>query len=161
MLFDLMTDPQQARSLVDDALEMRMATMLVELMRASEAPAEQYVRLGLPQHGAVTEQHLVLGRTPAGSPANAGQPGNGDEARESDALADSVLATMPLRELLADPERVTVLRGVLGAIVDAPLPDEAMDMTLLQIATVTAGMVPMDALVEIAGRLRDAQARTQ
>lgn len=149
MLFDLVTDPQQATSLVDDAVELRMATLLVELMRRAESPAEQFVRLGLPEQGPVTEEHLVLGREP--QPHTSTEPAA--DAGAADALAGSVLATLALRDLLADPERVRVLRSVLGPIVDAPLPDEAMDMTLVQIATVTAGMVPMDALIEIAERL--------
>ncbi|GAB3799845.1 sulfatase [Humibacter antri] len=140
MLFDLVTDPQQAAPLVDDALELRMATLLVELMRASEAPAEQYVRLGLPQRGEVTEDHLVLGR---GAPPRAAGAEPAQEVR-----ADSLLNTLPLRVLLADPAAVDVLRSVLGPIADSPLPEEAMDMTLVQIATVTAGMVSAQALAE-------------
>lgn len=147
MLFDLASDPQQQEPLVDDELELRMATLLVELMRASESPAEQYVRLGLPASGPVTDEHLVLGRTP--------RPTVATDPAESDAVAGSVLATLPLRELLADEGRVAVLREVLGPIVDAPLPDEAMGMTLVQIATVTAGMVPAEALGQIARRLAE------
>jgi arylsulfatase A-like enzyme len=65
MLFDLETDPEQCRPLVDDELETRMATHLVELMRASDAPASQFERLGLPPHGPVTAGHL-LARTQSG-----------------------------------------------------------------------------------------------
>ena len=39
-----------------------------------------------------------------------------------------------------------VARGVLGPIVDGPLPPDAREMTLVQIATVTFGMVPPEAL---------------
>ena len=48
MLFDLQTDPQQQRPLNDARIERMMVEHLVREMRACEAPAEQFVRLGLP-----------------------------------------------------------------------------------------------------------------
>jgi len=60
MLFDLENDPYQETPLVDDALELRMAKLMVGLMRANDAPAEQYERLGLPIHGDVTAEHLLV-----------------------------------------------------------------------------------------------------
>lgn len=48
MLFDLEQDPEQLRPLRDAAVEKRMSGLLVELMRANDAPPEQYRRLGLP-----------------------------------------------------------------------------------------------------------------
>lgn len=47
MLFDLAADPQQQHPYRDDATEQRLLTQMVELMRANDAPAEQYIRLGL------------------------------------------------------------------------------------------------------------------
>lgn len=151
MLFDLVSDPTQSESLVDDELELRLANLLVDLMRESEAPSEQYVRLGLPEHGPVTEHHLVLGRDAARAEPVTDEAMTAEQMRGL--LVGSVLDTLPLRELLADTARVDVLREVLGPIVDSPLPQEAMEMTLVQIATVTAGMVPMEALIEISRRL--------
>ena len=58
-----------------------------------------------------------------------------------------------IRELLADAELRAMLRAELGPIVDGPLPDEALGMTLVQVATVTAGLVPPEALQRIAGNL--------
>lgn len=48
LLYDLQADPAQESPLKDDALEQRMIDLMVGLMRESEAPAEQYERLGLP-----------------------------------------------------------------------------------------------------------------
>ncbi|HTL51208.1 MAG TPA: sulfatase, partial [Planctomycetota bacterium] len=48
LLFDLKNDPQELNPLHDPALEARMTGLMVELMKASDAPAEQYERLGLP-----------------------------------------------------------------------------------------------------------------
>jgi len=47
LLFDLAQDPHQERPMGDPVVERRMTALLVELMRASEAPEEQYRRLGL------------------------------------------------------------------------------------------------------------------
>jgi len=62
LLFDLATDPHQERPLVDDDVELRMIRLLVEQMRAAEAPASQYVRLGLPEHGEPGPEHLLVRR---------------------------------------------------------------------------------------------------
>lgn len=47
MLFDLKTDPAQAKPLKDSQVENRMIDYLRRLMRQNHAPAEQYERLGL------------------------------------------------------------------------------------------------------------------
>lgn len=47
LLFDLQKDPQQENPIVDDKLEIEMSKKLVVLMQKSDAPEEQYVRLGL------------------------------------------------------------------------------------------------------------------
>jgi hypothetical protein len=62
LLFDLENDPQQQTPLRDDELELRMAELMVALMRANDAPAEQYERLGLPSEGAVLAEHLLVRR---------------------------------------------------------------------------------------------------
>ncbi len=59
-LYDLEADPFQISPIQDDAIEMRMAQMLVDLMRQSEAPSEQYDRLGLPTKGPVTKADLLV-----------------------------------------------------------------------------------------------------
>ena len=47
LLFDLQSDPRQDRPLDDPAVEGRMIEHLDRLMRANDAPPEQWVRLGL------------------------------------------------------------------------------------------------------------------
>ncbi|MFF2958737.1 hypothetical protein ACFVT1_07420 [Streptomyces sp. NPDC057963] len=59
LLYDLEADPGHQHLLVDDELELRMATLLTDLLRASGAPREQYIRLGLPESDPVTEAHLL------------------------------------------------------------------------------------------------------
>ncbi|WP_248926057.1 sulfatase [Paenibacillus hamazuiensis] len=47
MLFDLQEDPQQLNPLRDSAVEDRMLRHIARLMRENDAPAEQYVRMGI------------------------------------------------------------------------------------------------------------------
>ncbi len=47
LLFDLETDPAQEHPLDDPALEARMTALLIQLLRESDAPPEQFARLGL------------------------------------------------------------------------------------------------------------------
>src|SRR5699024_7046832 len=139
LLFDLATDPTQAEALTDPDVELRMAGLLVELMRANEAPAEQFQRLGLPASGPVHPEHLLLGREQERVPAPA-------DAQLLDALARTWLGTRTVRDLLADPTAKKQLRTVLGDLVDAPLPAEAQEMTLVQIAGSTTGLISQQQL---------------
>lgn len=47
LLYDLETDPCQTKVVHDEAVEARMKQALISMLDASEAPAEQYVRLNL------------------------------------------------------------------------------------------------------------------
>ncbi|MDR1157755.1 MAG: sulfatase [Oscillospiraceae bacterium] len=47
LLFDLYADPKQEKPLKDPVTETRMIKSLIAMMRASDAPGEQYKRLGL------------------------------------------------------------------------------------------------------------------
>lgn len=49
LLFDLQADPGQLHPLQDPSMEARMAALMTRLMKESDAPAEQYERLGLMQ----------------------------------------------------------------------------------------------------------------
>jgi arylsulfatase A-like enzyme len=48
LLFDLENDPQQQNPITDEAIERRMIGLMMQLMQESDAPPEQYERLGLP-----------------------------------------------------------------------------------------------------------------
>ena len=47
LLFDLDADPEQQRPMHDPEIETRMTRLMVDLMKANDAPADQYKRLGL------------------------------------------------------------------------------------------------------------------
>lgn len=154
-LFDLEKDPAQLAPIVDDELELHMVRLLVQLMRDADAPSDQYVRLGLPEEGEPGPEHLVLAKQAAAEPAV--HASAEEEARALAALEDSPIGTRSVRELLADEAAREVLREELGPIVDGPLPEEALGMTLVQIATVTAGLVPVATLQRLAQRLSTEQ----
>ncbi|RUR01801.1 sulfatase-like hydrolase/transferase [Labedella endophytica] len=59
LLFDLLEDPDQLHPLVDPELERRMVGMLVTAMVEADAPPSQFERLGLPEHGEITDRHLL------------------------------------------------------------------------------------------------------
>ena len=47
VLYDVQDDPTQERPIQDATVEARMIDCMIRLMRACDAPAEQYARLGL------------------------------------------------------------------------------------------------------------------
>ncbi len=60
LLFDLQADPGQEHPLADDDVELRMLRLLAELMRATDAPASQFQRLGIPVDGEAGAEHLLV-----------------------------------------------------------------------------------------------------
>jgi len=97
LLFDLATDPAQLEPIADDAIESRMAGLLVDLMRRGDAPPSQFERLGLPIDGAVGPEHLRAAADIARA-ARALVP----LPPEHELVARDLL-DLPLEDLLADP----------------------------------------------------------
>lgn len=102
LLFDLESDPEQNNPLVDEALELRMANLLVERMHAADAPASQFERLGLPQTGMVTTEYLLASQQAAQATRSVrpfpdesefGEPGRGVHASVSHLLATPTTRT--------------------------------------------------------------------
>lgn len=54
LFYDLEADPYQQHLLADSELEASMTKLLVDLLQAADAPAEQFERLGLPPQGSYT-----------------------------------------------------------------------------------------------------------
>ncbi|RKT35688.1 arylsulfatase A-like enzyme [Microbacterium sp. AG1240] len=103
MLFDLATDPAQLDPVVDDQTELRMAQLLVDLMRRNDAPASQFTRLGLPAAGEAEHVHLRA-RADRERALSIAEP----LPRESD-LAARDLLTLPLADVLSEPARREVV----------------------------------------------------
>jgi len=96
LLFDLSSDPGQLDPIVDDVVELRMAQLLVELMRRNDAPLSQFVRVGLPAEGDVTLDHLRA----AEDRDRALRTAEPIPRRHELGAAD--LLSLPLAELMAD-----------------------------------------------------------
>jgi arylsulfatase A-like enzyme len=146
LLFDLENDPQQKNPLRDDETELRMLRLLVTLMHASEAPASQFERLGLPGVGEPGEDHLLVRKQADRArlaleplPALDSLPGRG------------AALTVPVLELLQDPNAREVLERHLPDLVSTELVNLPAQLTLHQLAAVAA--VPAAALGPIAEAL--------
>lgn len=131
LLFDLQADPGQHHPMVDDELELRMAQLLVELLRSSDAPVEQFARLGLPPESDVTEAHLLvraqwaqveLSQEPI--PTSTQFPQGGFDVMT------------PLSTLLADPDAAQIIRSQAPdlAAMTGPLGDVARELRLIDLA---------------------------
>ena len=59
MLYDTETDPQQINPITDVDTEVRMANLMRELMKESDAPCEQYARIGLSCDKEVTREDII------------------------------------------------------------------------------------------------------
>jgi len=58
LLFDLIKDPNQENPIEDLALETKMIKLLAKIMKESDAPLEQFERLGIPRDEDVKDSHL-------------------------------------------------------------------------------------------------------
>jgi len=153
LLYDLEDDPQQERPLIDDELELRMAARLVELMRATDAPADQFERLGLPMQGQPGLEHLLVGaQWPlVEASLNLSPPPSADEfpgvERE---------LSMPLTSLLEVPGAGEILRRHAAALANGMATDPALgSFSLVELAAMGPGVLPRPPLREIASALAE------
>ncbi|MFQ6145955.1 sulfatase [Streptomyces seoulensis] len=148
LLFDLAADPHQENPIVDDATELRMIRLLVEQLRANDAPDDQYTRLGLPRdpHD-VHEGHLLV----------AAQRERADAARRPAARADefpegALNLRTPLARLLADPRAADAVRRIVPGLLDSELLTLRGGGSLLHLAAFT-GQPDRARLTELAHEL--------
>ncbi|NUR92628.1 MAG: sulfatase, partial [Nonomuraea sp.] len=144
LLFDLETDPGQESPILDEEVELRMARLLTDRMRATDAPPSQFVRLGLPYSGEVTAEHLLA----------AAQRETAEAAREPlpDPAAHPVLRT-PVRALLDDPVTAEVLRRHVPGIADSELLQFLGQISLIGLAAVASGQLPAPTLLRLVAEL--------
>lgn len=133
LLFDLAADPLQEKPVSDTAVELRMARLLVERLRANDAPADQYTRLGLPYAPEdVTGAHLLVDAQRERAEAGC-QP-----ATRSDKFTEGALSLRtPLAELLAEPAAADAVRRIVPGLLDTELLTLRGGSTLLRIAAFT------------------------
>ncbi|TNB46233.1 sulfatase [Martelella lutilitoris] len=152
LLFDLETDPDQATPLRDDALETRMATLLVKLMRESEAPPEQFERLGLPQSGAITPDRLLVARQ-AEQAARARK-----YAVRRDAFPpDAIIRSEPVGKLLQIEAARPLLIEAFPLLANAAIPSSFGHKTVIEVAAMQAGTEEAE-LRALEGQLKTALA---
>lgn len=134
-LYDLAADPFQITPLQDDAVELRMAQLLVDLMRHSDAPPEQFERLGLPSTGAVREAHLL-------AKAQAVQVANSDSRDWKQHPADGFGQTIntPLYDLGAEAKALVLTALSLPA--QAPILQRFAHLTVWQLAVMLPAATP-------------------
>jgi arylsulfatase A-like enzyme len=114
LLYDLAEDPEQKVPLRDAALELEMAEKLVQAMRANDAPASQFQRLGLPETGAVGPEHLAIERQWQAVMASH------EQERRTDRAEDYGPAVMlPLGEIMASAEMASAFEASFGFVPDA------------------------------------------
>ncbi|MEU1515238.1 sulfatase [Streptomyces sp. NPDC005811] len=147
LLYDLENDPEQRTPIIDDEVELRMANLLVGLMRASDAPPSQYERLGLPATGEVTAEHLLV-RAQRGQAEKAAEP----LPKPEDFPAGRFSLRTPLSALVSDPMAVEVLRAHAPALVDTELLQMIGSTSLISLAAMS-GDFPKDTLRVLAQEL--------
>jgi arylsulfatase A-like enzyme len=145
LLFDMVDDPNQEQPLDDPALELRMVELLVAAMRENDAPADQFERLGLPQVGPVTAEHLLIERqwSRVGL-ATARAP------RVSDFASDALVTTVPLARLLENEAARALIEEAFPAMRSAMLRKFYSGMTALMVSAATpqVGKPELDRLEE-------------
>nr|WP_275426598.1 sulfatase-like hydrolase/transferase [Streptomyces sp. CS147] len=151
LLFDLETDPLQEKPTSDPAVELRLARLLVERLRADDAPADQYTRLGLPYDPEdVTEAHLLVDAQRERADA-----GRRPAARSDEFTEGALNLRTPLAELLAEPAAADAVRRIVPGLLDTELLTVRGGSTLLQIAAFTGhpGRAQLTAVADELARL--------
>jgi len=147
LLFDLETDPSQEHPIDDPEVELRMLRLLAELLHASDAPASQFERLGLPAEGEPAAEHLLV-RAQAERAAALAEP-----MPELEALPARDLLSQPLLALLNDPGIRLLLDEVFPTTTHTEL--VALSPQLSPIDLARFGQIPAPALHDLAERLHE------
>lgn len=149
LLFDLDSDPRQEKPMVDEEQELRLASLMVERMRANDAPADQYERLGLPADGEVSRDHLRLALDLERAVAIAEPVPSVADLQAADVLK------MPLSSLLDDPAFAPVVKEEAADLLASELLTIAPQISLLQLAAMA--QLPAAHLSRIDARLAGAR----
>ena len=148
LLFDLSTDPGQLHPLADDELELRMIGLLLDAMRANDAPASQYERLGLPADGPAGPSHLAV-RADAERAAAIARPVPSFEGHPAADLLD-----VSLHELMMDDAVRAVIERHLPWLTGTELVAALPQLSLLGLAR--AASISAEALTDVADDLAGA-----
>lgn len=150
LLFDLDSDPQQSRPLVNDAEELRMLSRLRDLLVQCDAPASQFERLGIPREGSITQSHLRCA-----SDERRGRPGFDDPPALETYPENRFGAHSRVGEVIADPEAAHIFYDACGPHRIGPFGDIATEVTLYRAAYALFGANPWQKFDELVTRLGD------
>ncbi|AZZ51787.1 sulfatase [Rathayibacter festucae] len=128
LLFDLSTDPGQEHPLVDDEAELRMMRLLVDALRAADAPGSQFARLGLPAEGEPGREHLLVRAQRERAVAVA------EPLPRAEDLAAHELLLLPLVDLLAVPGARSALEAHVPGLVSTEPVSVPIGMSVLDLA---------------------------
>lgn len=146
LLFDLETDPQQEHPLLDDEVELRMVRLLTELLHASDAPASQFERLGLPFDTAPGDKHLL-----ARSQSERATAGLKQLPPLTSFPGDGAALQIPILEIVQDPAGRAMMERFLPHLVVTELVNISAQVSLYDLAQVIP--IPESALSALAEAL--------
>ncbi len=126
LLFDLTKDPNQEQPVNNLDIELDMAKKLIALLQESEAPEEQYIRLGLQAKDKITKEDLYA-----------------TVSLECTTFDENT----PLGVLLEDKQARQVLEKHLGTYLNHPMLAMALGISLRKLQEVSQGKLT-DAMVE-------------
>jgi len=135
LMFDLEADPRQLDPLEDDDLELRMTRLLVQALRDADAPAEQFIRLGLPEEGEPNLTHLLIQRQ-----KEQRTRGLLPAPRRADFSEDDPVNSRSVRELLADSVSRAAVLEVLPFLSSPFIAPAAAPMTIVGASALGAGV---------------------
>lgn len=148
LLWDLAADPKQSSPTIDDDRERDLAQALRDRMVASEAPLSQFERLGLPQEGPITDEHLLCRHQWQQVTSSRREP----PAPESFPQTTLSVHT-PVGELLNDRRSREVLERHCRNIQVGPFEAVANNISLYRASMYMVGLLPWDTLRSIADEL--------
>ena len=149
LLFDLASDPGQNDPIDDPETELRMLKLLRELMHASDAPASQFERLGIPHDSPVTDQHLLV-RDQAERAAALAEP-----MPDLDELPFSELLHQPLLAILNDPRVRHLLEAEIPVSTHTELVTLPSHLSLIDLTR--SALIPVRTLRALAQGLHELQ----
>jgi arylsulfatase A-like enzyme len=141
LLFDLVTDPNQENPIRNDDVELRILSLLRDLMLRNDAPDSQFQRLGIPREGELTVEHLLVGAQRDRAVATA-QP----MPPASEFVALDLLST-PIVELLQLNGPKEVLARLAAGLVNSEMLPLGTGISLIDLARF--GYVPVAVLTQI------------
>jgi hypothetical protein len=123
LMFDLEHDPRQESPIQDQQIESRMTDLLKQLMAESDAPEEQYIRLGL---------------------------ADADKAASTESGATRFDEHTPLGELLDHPQASAILEKYMPGITSSSMIGMALGFSLKQLSYIPQSNMPKELVMAIA-----------